>query len=113
MKLKLKFFLTFNPCNLGKKTINQILFNSCARFSLTTLDSNIPDSTVVIYNSRFNHEINKKLWINICSKLASCHKINVEKSEKYINLMAGDIKFSPRHLVFLGNDGKKNVNIPE
>ncbi len=27
--------------------------------------------------------------------------------------MAGDIKFSPRHLVFLGNDGKKNVNIPE
>ena len=110
---KFKFFLALNPSNLGKKTINQILFNSCARFSLTTLDSNIPDSTVVIYNSRFNHEINKKLWINICSKLASCHKINVEKSDKYINLMAGGIKFSPRHLIFLGNDGKKNVNIPE
>ncbi len=110
---KFKFFLTFNPSNLGKKTINQILFNSCARFSLTTLDSNIPDSTVIIYNSRYNNEINKKLWINICSKLASCHKINVEKSEKYINLMANDIKFSPRHLVFLGNDGKKNVNISE
>ena len=108
-----KFFLSLNPSNLGKKTINQILFNSCARFSLTTLDSNIPDSTIVIYNSRFNYDINKKLWINICSKLASCHKINVEKSEKYINLMAGGIKFSPRHLVFLGNDGKKNVNIPE
>ena len=27
--------------------------------------------------------------------------------------MAGGIKFSPRHLIFLGNDGKKNVNIPE
>ena len=110
---KFKFFLALNPSNLGKKTINQILFNSCARFSLTTLDSNIPDSTVVIYNSRFNNDINKKLWINICSKLASCHKINVEKSDKYINLMAGGIKFSPRHLIFLGNDGKKNVNIPE
>ncbi len=46
-----KFFLALNPSNLGKKTINQILFNSCARFSLTTLDSNIPDSTIVIYNS--------------------------------------------------------------
>ena len=110
---KFKFFLALNPSNLGKKTINKILFNSSARFSLTTLDSNIPDSTIVIYNSRFNNEINKKLWINICSKLASCHKINVEKSDKYINLMAGGIKFSPRHLIFLGNDGKKNVNIPE
>ena len=48
---KFKFFLALNPSNLGKKTINQILFNSCARFSLTTLDSNIPDSTIVIYNS--------------------------------------------------------------
>ena len=27
--------------------------------------------------------------------------------------MAGGIKFSPRHLIFLGNDGKKTVNIPE
>ena len=27
--------------------------------------------------------------------------------------MAGGIKFSPRHLIFLGNDGKKNVSIPE
>ena len=50
---------------------------------------------------------NEKLWLNICYKLASCHKINVEKSEKFINLMAGGIKFSPRHLIFLGNDGKK------
>ena len=108
-----KFFLTFNPSNLGKKTINQILFNSCARFSLTALDSNIIDSSFVIYNSRYSNEINRKLWAKICSKLASCHQLNVEKSELLINSMAGGTKFSPRHLTFIGLDGKKNVSIPE
>ena len=108
-----KFFLSFNPSNLGKKTINQILYNSCARFSLNALDHNIVDSTAVIYNSRYSNEINKKLWKKICSKLAYCHQINVKQSEIFINSMAGGIKFSPRHLTFLGLDGKKNVNIPE
>ena len=75
---KFRFFLTFNPSNLGKKTINQILFNSCARFSLNSLDTYTADSTVVIYNSRFEEHINQKLWGKICSKLASCHRINVE-----------------------------------
>ena len=107
-----KFFLTFNPSNLGKKQINQILFNSCARFSLTPLDINNPDSTLAIYNSRYSGDINKKLWIRICSKLAFCHQINVETSEIFVNLMAGGIKFSPRHLTFLGFDGK-SFNIPE
>ena len=103
---KFKFFLTFNPSNLGKKSINKILYNSCARFSLTTLDTYSSDSTLVIFNSRYENIINQKLWGNICSKLASCHKINVEKSEIFLNSMAGGIKFSPRHLTFLGFDGK-------
>ena len=38
--------------------------------------------------------------------------INVEKSEIFVNLMAGGVKFSPRHLTFLGIDGKRN-KIPE
>ena len=105
---KFKLFLTFNPSNLGKKTLNQILFNLCARFSLTSLDTYATDSTVVIYNSRYEHNINKKLWLKISTKLASCHRINVEKSKIFVNLMAGGIKFSPRHLTFLGYDGKKN-----
>ena len=78
---KFKLFLTFNPSNLGKKTLNQILFNLCARFSLTSLDTYATDSTVVIYNSRYDHNINKKLWLKISTKLASCHRINVEKSK--------------------------------
>mgnify|MGYP002622861730 CR=1 FL=1 len=112
MSDKFKLFLTFNPSNLGKKTLNQILFNLCARFSLTSLDTYTTDSTVVLYNSRYEHNINKKLWLRISSKLASCHRINVEKSKIFVNLMAGGIKFSPRHLTFLGYDGKKN-KIPE
>ena len=99
--------MSFNPSNLGKKSINKILFNSCARFSLNSLDRFISDSTFVIYNSRYENNINQKLWGKICSKLASCHKINVIKSERYLNLMAGGIKFSPRHSTFLGFDGKK------
>ena len=102
-----KFFLTFNPTNLGKKTINKNLFNSCARFSLTSLDSFTSDATLVLYNCRYEDNINPKLWGKICSKLAFCHKINVEKSEVFLNSMAGGIKFSPRHLTFLGFDGKK------
>ena len=107
-----KLFLTFNPSNLGKKSINQILYNLCARFSLTSLDTYTTDSTIVIYNCRYEDKINQKLWGKICSKIASCHKINVEKSEEFVNLMAGGVKFSPRHLTFLGIDGKKN-SIPE
>ena len=103
-----KLFLTFNPSNLGKKSINQILYNLCARFSLTSLDTYTTDSTIVIYNCRYEDKINQKLWGKICSKIASCHKINVEKSEEFVNLMAGGVKFSPRHLTFLGIDGKKN-----
>ena len=101
-----KFFLTFNPSNLGKKTINKNLYNSCARFSLTSLDCFTSDSTLVLYNCRYENNINPKLWGKICSKLAFCHKINVEKSELFLNSMAGGIKFSPRHLTFLGFDGK-------
>jgi len=56
--------------------------------------------------------INQKFWGKICSKLASCHKINVTKSEIFLNSMAGGIKFSPRHLTFLGLDGK-NYKIQE
>ena len=107
IKDKFKFFLTFNPSNLGKKSINQILFNSCARFSLISLDTEISDSTVIIYNSRYENEMNKKVWVTICSKLACCHKLNENQSEIYSNLMAGGVKFSPRHLTFIGNDGKK------
>lgn len=102
-----KFFLTFNPSNLGKRAINKNLYNSCARFSLTSLDSYTADSTLVLFNSRYEDNINPKLWGKICSKLAFCHKINVEKSEIFSNSMAGGIKFSPRHLTFLGYDGKK------
>ena len=65
------------------------------------------DSTRVIYNSRYENNIDQKLWGKICSKLASFPNINVEKSEKFINLIAGWIKFSPRHLTFLEFNGKK------
>ena len=102
-----KIFLTYNPSYLGKKTINQILFNSCARFSLTPFDINNKDSSIVIYNSLIEKVINNIiLWKKICSKLALCHKINVLQSENNLDLMAGGIKFSPRHLIFLGKDGK-------
>ena len=108
-----KFFFTFNSSNLGKKKINQILYNSCARFSLTPLDLSLSDSSSVLYNLLYNDEMNKKLWLKICLKLSSCHKLNVEKSELYNHLIAGGIKFSPRHLIFIGNDGKKNIKFPE
>ena len=98
MKLKLKFFLTFNPCNLGKKTINQISFNSYALFSLISLDTEISDSTVVIYNSRYKNELHKKVWVTFCTKLACGHKLNVNQREVYTNIMTGRVKLSPRHL---------------
>ena len=50
-----KFFLTFNPANLGKKTINKNLFNSCARFSLTSLGSFSSDSTLDLCNIKNNY----------------------------------------------------------
>ena len=105
-----KLFLIFNPFNLGKKSINQILFNSCARFSLTPLDINYINSYHVIYNFLYEKSLNfnEILWGKICSKLALCHKINTEESKNHIDTIAGGTKFSPRHLVFLGRDGKKN-----
>ena len=105
-----KFFLSFDPSNLGKKSINKILFNSCARFSLCSLDNQKSDSTIVIYNSIYENDINQKLWKKISSKLASCHLLNVKNSEIYVDYLAGGIKFSPRHLTFVGIDGKKNKN---
>ena len=105
-----KLFLIFNPFNLGKKSINQILFNSCARFSLTPLDIDYINSYHVIYNFLYEKSLNfnEILWGKICSKLALCHKINTKESKNHIDTIAGGTKFSPRHLVFLGRDGKKN-----
>ena len=105
---KFKFFLSFDP---GKKSINKILFNSCARFSLCSLDSQKSDATVVVYNSLFEADVNVALWKKISAKLAACHLINVKNSEIFAEFLAGGSKFSARHLTFVGGDKKHNKNL--
>ena len=101
-------FIIYNPFNKGSKILDRVLFNKCVSFTLPSIDNNLIDSSTMIYNSIEISQNVKNIWNILCSKIAASHMNATKLSEGHLSQMAGGIKITPRNLIFLITDRKKN-----
>ena len=101
-----RLFIVYNPSSQNSKKIDRSLFNKCIKFTLPSIDSSPRDATTMLYESIVNNSTieDSTLWVNLCARIAKYHIEETKKSKENTELVAGNVPFTSRNLVFISND---------
>ena len=101
-----RLFIVYNPSSQNSKKIDRSLFNKCIKFTLPSIDSSPRDATTMLYESIVNNSTieDSTLWVNLCARIAKYHIEATKKSKENTELVAGNVPFTSRNLVFISND---------